>query len=128
MSGLKLQIENDIAAVFNNAEEFAEVHDIIYDGKTYEQIPIVLQDNTMNPPSFNSRRSYKGADIQGVYRSSVTAFIAREDLGGVIPEQGNVLKIDDGKALGKPFFRKYKIEKSSHAMGLLTLELEVNDE
>ncbi len=125
----KDRVQEDIKNVFLNPDEFAENHDVIYDGKTYEQIPVVLENNAMVENPNQSRRDFKTTTkIDGIFISSVTAFIALEDLGGVVPEQGSIIEIDDGEALGKPFFKKYKVLSSACDMGMITLELRMYDE
>ncbi len=125
----KDRVLKDVKNVFLNTDEFAENHDVIYDGKTYEKIPVVLENNTMTENPNQGRRDFKTTtQIDGIYISSITAFIALEDLGGVIPEQNSTVEIDDGEALGKPFFRKYNVLSSACDMGMITLELRMYDE
>ena len=42
MSAFQDMVAADNKAVFLNSEEFAEVHDVYYDGTNYAQIPVVL--------------------------------------------------------------------------------------
>ena len=65
---------------------------------------------------------------EGIHKVTVTAHISLSDLNGVIPEQKQVISIDDGEALGKPFFRRYTILTSDCEMRMVVLELEAFDE
>ncbi len=110
-------------AVFINTGEFAEKHTIKYDGEIYENVPIVIEDlkETDRPIS-------NGDNMRGIYLASTKAYVTETDLNGVIPEKGKYFEIDDGTALGKPFFTRYRVEKVSREMGMLCLELEALDE
>ncbi len=65
---------------------------------------------------------------EGIHKVTATAHISLSDLNGVIPKQKQAISIDDGEALGKPFFRRYNILTSDCEMGMLVLELEAFDE
>lgn len=119
----KDMVEADIANVFLNIDEFAETHTVKYDGETYKDIPIVLtKTKEMKRPVTVSDHA------EGIHKVTATVHIALSDLGGVIPEQKQVISIDDGEALGKPFFRQYRILTSDCEMGMVVLELEAFDE
>ena len=53
---------------------------------------------------------------------------ALSDLNGKVPEQKQMISIDDGEAAGHPFFQKYRIVTSDVEMGMIILELEAYDE
>lgn len=42
MSGFRDAVQDDLHGVFLNLDEFAERHTVIYDGETYEDIPVVI--------------------------------------------------------------------------------------
>lgn len=118
----KEMVAQDNKNVFLNADEFAEMRTVIYDGEEYPDIPIIL-----TKTKENERPAIVG-DVQGVHVVAAIAHIAQSDLGGIIPEQKQHISISDGTALGKPFFRKFTIITSDCEMGMLNLELEAYDE
>ena len=121
--GFKDMVKSDIANVLMNTEEFAENHTVKYDGEVYEDIPIILQRVKQS-----DRPIIQSDHAEGIYLVTAVAYINEKDLDGVIPEQGHRFEIDDGEALGKPFFRKYSVVTSKCEMGLITLELRYYDE
>lgn len=121
--GFKEMVSADIANVIMNAEEFAEYHTVRYDGENYEHIPIVLQNVKQS-----DRPVVQSDHMEGVFLVTAVAYLHLNDLGGIVPEQGQHFEIDDGEALGKPFFKKYSVITSKCEMGLVTLELRCFDE
>lgn len=122
----KEMVEADNKSVFTNVCEFAENRVVKYDGEIYagegEGIPVVLsQTKEMERPAITGR-------MEGLHLVSATAHIAQADLGGIVPEQKQDISISDGEALGKPFFRRYRIVTSDCEMGMIVLELEALDE
>ncbi len=115
----------DIKNVFLNLNEFADMHTVIYDGETYADIPVVLTKVRQK-----ERELFSSVDdrMQGVHIISVVAHMALSDIGGNEPEQNQIISIDNGTALGKPFFQKYRIITSDCEMGMVNLELEAFDE
>lgn len=119
----KDMVEADIKNVFLNNNEFAETHTIKYDGETYEDISILLaKAKEMKRPVTVSDHA------EGIHKVTATVYISLSDLNGVIPEQKQEISIDDGEALGKTFFRQYRILTSNCEMGMIVLELEAFDE
>lgn len=118
MSGFKDMIEADNKKVFVNASEFAETHTVIYDGVTYENIPIVL-----SGIKEKDRRQLVSDHVQGLYLVTSIMHCAATDLGGVVPEKGTKIKINDGE-----FFREFHVGNSVNEMGMLRVELEAIDE
>ncbi len=124
----KDMVEADIHGVFLNADEFAENHtvvydDEVYDGEEHKGIPVVLTkvketQHTVIPAN----------GIEGIHKVSAIAHISLSDMRGKVPEQKQMISINDGEALGHPFFRKYRIVTSDVEMGMITLELEAFDE
>ncbi len=119
----KDQLAADVKNVFLNTGEFAEAHNVRYDGMLYENIPVVL-----TKVKQSERTITAGDHLKGVHMVSAKAYISSADMDGVIPEQGTRIEIDDGQALGKPFYRRYSVVTSEDAMGMITLELEAHDE
>lgn len=119
----KEMVEADIKGVFLNADEFADMHTVIYDGETFAQIPVVL---TKVKESEHSVVATEG--VEGIHKVSVVAHLSLSDLKGRVPEQKQMIEIDDGEAVGETFFRKYRIVTSDVEVGMITLELEMYDE
>jgi len=118
MSGFKDMVEADIKRVFTNPSEFAELHTIIYDGVTYENIPVVL-----SGIKEKDRRQLVSDHVQGLFLVTAVFHCAASDLGGIVPEKGTKIKISDGD-----FFREFYIGNSVNEMGMIRLELEAIDE
>lgn len=121
MSGFRDMLIADIHNVFLNLNEFGESRTVIYDGETYEDVPIVIRgfkEEDRNQPSSDH--------MQGLYRVTSVMHCARSDLGGKQPEKGALLKIDDGDGSG--FFRSYYVAASDTQEGMLRVELEAVDE
>ena len=118
MSSFKNMVEADNKKVFVNDSEFAELHTIIYDDVTYEDIPVV-----MSGIKEKDRRQLVADHIQGLYLVTTVIHCAASDLGGVVPERGMKIKINDGD-----FFREFYVASSVNEMGMLRVELEAIDE
>lgn len=121
--GFKEMVSADIANVIMNTAEFAEYHTVRYDGENYKYIPIVLQNVKQS-----DRPVVQSDNMEGIFLVTAVAYLNLKDLGGIVPEQGQYFEIDDGEALGKPFFKKYSVVTSKCEMGLVTLELRCFDE
>lgn len=121
--GFKNMVERDNAAIILNTDEFAEYHTIKFDGKAYEHIPVVLTKVRQS-----ERTILQSDHMQGVYLVTAKAYFNAKDTGENIPEKGKRFEIDDGEALGKPFFRRYLVATSENAMGMICVELEAFDE
>lgn len=118
MSSFKDMVQADIKNVFLNTSEFAEPHTIIYDGKTYENVPIV-----MTGIKEKDRRQLVRDHVQGLFLVTSVMHCAASDLGGVVPEKGRRIKINDGD-----FFREFYVGSSVNEMGMIRVELEAIDE
>ncbi len=123
MSSFKNMVASDIKNVFLNINEFAELHTIIYDGVTYdgelhEGIPVVL-----SGLKEKDRRQLVTDHVEGLYLISTIMRCAASDLGGVVPEKGMKIKINDGT-----FFREFKVASSVCELGMIRAELEAIDE
>lgn len=112
MSGFKDQIVRDIAAVFQNAEEFADFMDVEYNGKNYN-IPVVIDSEIAK----DRKKSVKD-NSEGVYSVDITAFISFKDLG-IVPRKETEIKIGGVE---------YSIVNVAFDVGEITLDLEMLDE
>ena len=112
MSGFKAQAKRDLAAVFHNAQEHADMTEVKYNGKTYN-IPIVV-DSDSNKDRVKIMRD----NADGVFVSDMTVFISIDDIK-VVPRKNTKIVIDD---------TEYMIHTSGFDAGNITLELEVLDE
>lgn len=121
--GFKEMVEWDNANIFLNTDEFAEHHTIMYDGNTYEHIPVVLAQNTQE-----GRKTLKDDVVFGVYKVSAVAYMSKEALGGIIPEKGHEIRIDNKDFPDNPFYTTYHIVTSKCDMGMICLELEDYDD
>lgn len=119
----KETVDTDNRSVFLNTKEFAEKHTIKFDGKTYENINV-----TLIKVKQSDRVVLKDDHMQGVYLVTAKAYFSTIDTDGMLPEQGKRFEIDDGEALGRPFFVKYRVTTSENSMGMACLELEKYDE
>lgn len=115
-------IEHDNGAVFLNCGEFADRRTILYDGEEYRDIPVVL-----TAVREKDRRQLQSDHVQGLYLVSCTLHCAKADLGGVIPEKGQRLRINDTEG-GGGFFREFYVASSGEDLGMLRVELEATDE
>lgn len=118
----KDMVAADIKGVFLNLDEFAEKRTVIYDGETYEDIPIVL-----SGLKEQDRRQLDRDHAQGLYLVTSILHCALDDLGGKQPEKGGLIKINDEED-GGGFFRRYYVAASVCEMGMLRVELEAIDE
>ena len=122
MSGFKDMVARDNFGVFLNCDEFAEKRTVKYDGATYEDIPIVL-----SGLKEKDRRQLMSDHAQGLYIVSSVLHCALSDLGGVQPERGQRIRINDQEG-GGGFFREFYVASSVCEMGMLRVELEAVDE
>lgn len=117
MSAFKDMVERDIKNVFQNTDEFAELHTVVYDGTTYSNIPIILDFTTQQ--ARNGDRYQSSSDhAEGIYLISTTMYAAYSDMQ-CVPEKDMNIWIDDDK---------YYIQTSSCEMGQIALGLERLDE
>lgn len=112
MSGFKDQIARDIAAVFHNADEFADFMDVEYNGKSYN-IPVVIDSEIAK-----DRKKTAKDNAEGIYTVDITAFMSFEDLG-IVPRKETKIKIGGVE---------YSIVNVAFDAGEITLELELLDE
>ena len=123
MNGFKKQVEADNRSVFMNANEIADTRTIIYDGMTYADIPIVLS----GLKEQNRKQLVTTSDhAQGLYLVTSVLYCIAGDLGGVVPEKGQRIKINEED--GGEFFREFHIASSVCEFGMLRIDLEAIDE
>lgn len=119
----KDMIEHDIKAVFLNADEFADIRTVKFDGYTFEDIPINIHglDDT--------KREQRLTDhAQGLYRVSNVLHVASSDLGGHRPERGTRFYISAVDADGDEYFEVFYVAVVNEQGGMLRIELEGVDE
>ena len=118
----KDMIAADVHGVFLNPAEFAVRRTVVYDGKTYADIPIVLSGTKEK-----NRRQLTGDHAQGLYQSQAVLHCAMSDLGGNQPEKGTRIKINDQEG-GGGFFQDFYVVSSVVEMGMVRCELGGIDE
>lgn len=121
MSGFKDMVAADNEAVFLNADEFAELRTVIYDGMTYESIPIVL-----SGLKEKDRRQLASDHAEGLFLVSTILHCKKSDLGGNQPEKGQRIKISN--ADNPKFFHVFHVASSVTELGMLRVELEAISE
>ncbi len=109
-------IQQDVANVFLNTGEFAETKTVIYDGTTYEDIPVMLTDMTLE-----EREKTRSANehLQGLYQAQAILYCASDSLGELQPESGARLAIQDATG----FLQQYRVSTSTCESGMLCIEL-----
>jgi len=122
MSGFKDMVEADNHNVFMNLDEFAVPRTVIYDGETYEDIPIVL-----SGLKEQDRRQLQSDHVAGLYLVSSVMHCAASDMNGIMPEKGQRIKINDEPG-GEGFFSDFYVASSVCEMGMFRVELEAIDE
>ena len=111
----------DIHGVFLNLSEFAERRNIVCDGESYWNVPVV-----MTGIKEKDRRQVASDHVQGLYMATAVLHCALADLGGVQPEKGSYLRISEGER--GTFLRRFCVASSVCEMGMLRLELEEVEE
>lgn len=114
----------EIEKAFLNPDELAEVRTVIYDGKTFEDIHVIEVGPKEGKRSSAVQMQHDFG--QGLYKRSITLHCAEKHLGGVKPEQGTQLYMND-KPGGK-FFHKFRVVESTTEMGMFRIKLEEVDE
>ena len=114
----KDMVAADNTSVFMNLEEFAETHDIRYDGVTYCDVSC-----TITKLKEQNRPTKMRDHGQGIYLVSAIFHCPLESLDGNIPEKGTLFSVSD-----ESFMKDYYVAESSCAMGMIRLELEARDE
>ena len=114
----KDMVAADNTNVFMNLDEFAETHDIRYDGVTYPDVSCTITKlkETERPTKMRDHG-------QGIYLVSAIFHCPLASLDGNVPEKGTLFGVSDGD-----FIKDYYVAESSCAMGMIRLELEARDE
>ena len=105
-------------SVFMNGDEFAEKHDIRYDGELYEDIMCVISQLKQKDRPVNMKDH-----AQGVYLVTSVFHCSSDSLDGNVPEKGTKIAISDGD-----FMREFYVAQSGCDEGMIRLELEALDE
>lgn len=113
MSGFKSQVERDIAAVFHNSEEFADLMEVEYNGKIYKGIPVVVDSEIAK-----ERTKAQNDNSIGVFAVDLTVFLSFTDLK-IVPRKETQITIGGVT---------YNILQSAFDAGEITLDLEMLDE
>jgi hypothetical protein len=112
-------VQRDVKDVFLNLDQYGESRTIIYDGVTYENVPVVtsgLKEKDRNASSSDH--------AQGLYLVTSVLHVSYDDLGGQTPERGMRIKISEADG----YFREFYIAQSCCELGMLRIELEAVDE
>lgn len=113
----------DLGSIVLNTSDFAETKTVRYDGEIYSDIPVIL-----TRPKQTARQAKDDDHMEGVHVVSAVLHCRKSDLGGNVPEQKQIFSISSGKAIGRTFFRKYRIISSTCRFDMIRLELEAYDE
>lgn len=114
----------EIEKAFLNPDEFADLRTVIYDGVTFEDIPVIEVGPKEDKRSPVVQMQHDFA--QGLYKRSITLYCAEKDLQGVKPEQGTHLSMNEKQ--GGTFFHKFRVAESTTEMGMYRMKLEEVDE
>ena len=114
----KDMVAADNSKVFMNLDEFAEVHDIQYDGELYEDVKCVI-----TKLKEKDRNSAVKDHAQGIYLVTSVFHCPLDALGGNVPERGTKIRISDDD-----FWRDFYVAQSGCDLGMIRLELEALDE
>ena len=113
--------------VFLNSSKFAEIRTVKYDGITYKDIPIILTEQRQSSRQAMVIRARQQDNAQGLYTVTNVLQCSITDLGGVLPEKGQRIKINYETG-GGGYFSEYYVASSSVAMGMLRIGLEAIDD
>ncbi len=114
----KDMVARDNSNVFMNLGEFADTHDVWYDGVTYEGISCVISQLKQQDRVVTMRDH-----AQGIYLVTSVFHCPLEAMNGNVPEKGRKIRISDGD-----FMRDYYVAQSGCDLGMIRLELEAYDE
>ena len=114
----KDMVKADNERVFMNLNEFAETHDILYDGETYEEVSCVIS-QLKEKDRVTKMRDHG----QGIYLVTSIFHCPKDALEGVVPEKGTRIGISDDD-----FIRWFYVAQSSCDLDMIRLELEAMDE
>lgn len=108
-------VQQDNRTTFLNPDEFGE--EKIIDGN----VVIVVVDNDLT--NERPRLVSAGEDIyaNGVFRSTITFFVRKEELG-YVPEEGQPIRFGEVGQSDYPYF----VSNVSESMGILEITIEAN--
>lgn len=107
MSAFKDAVATDVDAVFLNADEFADFHDI--DGET---VRCMIDKNIINETS--DTQAYP---LEGVFVNTLTIYVRTGDI--LTPVEGQILSVDDSMHI---------VRSVSEEMGMLVIVAEANEQ
>ena len=113
--------------VFLDTNKFAENRTIIYNGKTFTDIPVILAEVKEKDRRVAIIQGGRKDNTQGLFMAVATLRCALSDLDGRQPEKGQKIKINHQEG-GGGYFSEYTIDASGCDMGMVKLELEAIDE
>jgi len=111
--GFKVLIKRDLDKVFHNANEHADMVDVVYNGRKYN-IPVVIDSDGAR----DRKRMSSKDNADGIFIADMTVYINMRDIG-IMPRKETHIVIDN---------TKYTIVKTGFDAGSITLDLEVYDE
>ena len=114
----KDSVKTENTSVFMNTDEFAEIHDIWYDGKTYEDVSCIIS-QLKEQDRVTKMRDHG----QGIYLVTTIFHCPLEALEGVVPEKGTKIRISD-----EDFMRDFYVAEAGCDLDMIRLELEAMDE
>lgn len=123
-------VRADIANVFLNPDEFADVRTIRFNGEVFENVRVVLTQIKQSERAvlIEQRGMMGNRDrMQGLYQATARLYVAADDIGGHVPEQGQRIDISDGDE-SNDWFRRYYVASASLDCGLLCVEMEATEE
>lgn len=120
MLDFKTLIEEDNANIFMNTQEFADLHTIEYAGRTYTDIPALLDDLTEK-----DRKQLAADHAQGLYMVTAELYCMAKDLDNRLPKKGSRIAIND--KTGSDYYREFYVASVKCDMGMLELGLEATE-
>lgn len=111
-AGFKAQIKRDIAAVFHNTDEHADMLKVEYNGKTYT-LPVVVDHD-----GARERQQPSSDHADGIFIADLTVYMSFYDLK-ILPRKETEIVIDE---------TTYNIVRVGFDAGEITLDLELLDE
>lgn len=114
----------DNQAVFMNADEYARLFTIAYDGSVYADVKCVFTKiSEMNRSAISNSR-YGKDHAEGLYLSGAVLYFDASDMNGALPEKGTHIRLTDECGNAK----RYLIDSCARAFGMNELTLKDVDE
>lgn len=118
MSGFHDMVAADLANVFFNQNEFAELRTIVYDDVTHKDVPCILTKTKETERTVTMRDHAEGLHlVTAVLHYPISALYIK-------PEMGQKIRISDSTG----FLHSYYVIQSECTMGKVRAELEAYDE